>query len=82
MTITIDEISEFMSTELAIDMTEVDQTTPLFSTGMIDSFSLITLVVFLETRCNFRMPPLDVNLDNLDSIEKIISYLDRVTGQD
>ena len=81
MAVTKEEIVQFMSEELAIDMDGVDAQSLLFSTGIIDSFSLVSLISFLEEKCGFRMSPGEVILDNLDSIERMLSFVDRMTDK-
>lgn len=81
MPITSPDLTEFLNSELGVDTSDVDDSTPLFSSGVIDSFSLVSLIMFLENKCEFRMKPLDVNLDNLDSIERILDFVDRQTEQ-
>ena len=67
----------FFETELAVDVSDIDGETLLFSRGVIDSFSLVLLISFIESRCGFRMSPIDVNLDNLDSIDRILAYVQK-----
>ena len=43
--------------------------------GLVDSFAMVDLVGFIETRCCAKMKPSDVNLDNLDSIGRILNYV-------
>ncbi len=70
-----DDILEILRDRLFLDVSSVDETTALFSSGLIDSFSLATLIVELEARGGFRMDPLDVNLENLDSIERMLRFV-------
>ena len=53
----------------------------LFSSGLIDSMSVITLVSFLETELGVPIPPTDITLENLDSISRIATYATRLTGK-
>ena len=50
---------------------------PLFSSGIVDSFAPITLLTFLESPWGFRIGPLEVNLDNFDSVERILQFAER-----
>lgn len=61
------------------DTSAIEATTPLFSSGLVDSFSMVDLIAFIELTDGIRMAPLDVNLDNLDSIEKILRYVQQAT---
>ena len=73
---------KFFESELALDVTEIDANTPLCTSGMVDSFALVSLIVFIEKEAGLRMRPIDVNLDHLDSIEKILRYCDQQNRED
>jgi acyl carrier protein len=72
----IDEakLREFLEEELAVDVSEISVDSPLFSTGLVDSFALVSLMTFLEDEGNIRVSPSDVNLDNMDSISRVLNY--------
>lgn len=55
---------------------DIDQ--PLFSSGLIDSLSVIELVSFIERQAGVTIPPIDIVLDNFDSISAILAYLETV----
>jgi acyl carrier protein len=54
-----------------------DVQTPLFSSNMLDSFSMVDLIMFLEKSTGMRLNPADVTLDNLDSIERILDFVSK-----
>ena len=72
MTIIREDIVEFIEVEYGISGTSIEDHTLLFSSGMIDSFALIALISFVENRCDIRISPMDVTLDNLDSVDRIL----------
>ena len=72
--LTADKLIAFFDTELGIDPSAVKEDTPLFSSGLIDSFSLLTVIDFLERSFSFRMNPMDVNLDHMDTVERMLAY--------
>lgn len=74
MTLTAADLTGFMQKELGIDTAEVDPSTLLFTSGIVDSFSLVSLVTFIERKCDFTVQPDDVTLDNLDSIQRIVDF--------
>ena len=67
----------FLQKDLGVDVSNVEDASPLFSSGIIDSFSLVSLITFVERQCGFRMGPEDVNLENLDSVERILVFATR-----
>ena len=68
----------FMRDQLGVDTDGVDDSTPLFSSGMIDSFSLVTLVAFLETASGSRIDLADLTIENLDSVAQILAFVGRL----
>jgi len=81
MAVTETELLEFLEDELAIDRAEIVLDTLLFSSGLIDSFSLVSLLGFLETAGGFMIDPADVTLDNFDSLARILAYAARQSQQ-
>jgi acyl carrier protein len=71
------DIFNFLKTQFAIDEKDVDENTGLFSEGLLDSFSIVDLVVFIENTSGIKMQPTDVNLDNLDSAAKILNFVSK-----
>lgn len=76
--ITKDELLTYMQQELGVDTSDVGDETPLFSSGVIDSFALVSLITFIEEKCRFRVNPMDVSLENMDSVDRILGYVRRV----
>jgi acyl carrier protein len=70
------DVLQILESSLYLDVSAIEETTPLFSSGLIDSFSLATLIVEIETRAGFRMEPLDITLENLDTIERLLRFLE------
>jgi acyl carrier protein len=73
--LTEDAIREYLTTELGVDSAELDSETLLFSSGLVDSFALMSLMTYIESETGHVIPPADVKLENLDSISLIRAYL-------
>lgn len=73
-----DLLLEFLDDELGVDLDEIEADTALFSSGIVDSFALVTLMMHLEKIGGFRINPSDVTLENLDSINSILAFVRRV----
>lgn len=71
-----DTLMDYLANSLHVDIEDIEPGTALFSSGHIDSFSLIELIGFIETTCNTTIKPAEITLDNLDSIERILAFLD------
>jgi acyl carrier protein len=76
------KIIEYMQQDLAVDTADIEVDTPLFSSGIIDSFALVDLIIFLEEQCSFRISAMDVNLDNMDTIKRMLDFTSRALVQD
>jgi acyl carrier protein len=54
---------------------EITYDTPLISGGIVDSFSMVSLKVFLETNYNIQIPDAKATPESFDSVEKIVELL-------
>ena len=78
MSISSSMVKKFIVKKFYIeDNPDLNDDTALFSSGILDSFHLIDLVGFIETEADIRIGPFDMSLDNLDSIEKIVEFVNR-----
>jgi acyl carrier protein len=80
MTLTAENLLAYLDEQLAVDTSDIDPTTLLFSSGIIDSHALVQLIAYIEDRCGFRVSASEVTLDNLDSIERILAYVERASA--
>lgn len=74
MAVLRNDIIEFLESEAGVDLDEINDDTALFSSGFVDSFALVTLMMHIEKLGGFRIDPTDVTLDNLDSINRILVF--------
>jgi 2-hydroxymuconate-semialdehyde hydrolase len=54
---------------------EIDETTPLISSGLIDSLSIISLVAFIDKKFGVRIPDEKGTVENFETITKIIQTI-------
>lgn len=80
MPLTSDGLINYMQDRLGVEISGVGNDTPLFSSGLLDSFSIVELMGFIESSAAIRMDPWDVTLDNLDSIDRILAYVQTKQG--
>lgn len=80
MSVTKNDLLAFLEEEVGIDPDEIADDTALFSSGLVDSFALVTLMMHLEKLGGFRINPTDVTLDNLDSVERILKYVSGIAA--
>jgi acyl carrier protein len=57
------------------DDRELTYDTPLISGGIVDSFSMVSLKVFLETKYNISIPDAKASPEAFDSVNNIIELL-------
>lgn len=49
----------------------------LFEAGLLDSFGMIELILKLEEKMNIVIEPTEVNREDIDTPNKLISYLEK-----
>lgn len=77
MHMTREFLRSYLENNFGIDLQEIDDTTKLFSEGLLDSFSVVDMLQFIEENGNFIVEPEEVTYDNLDSIESILKFSER-----
>jgi acyl carrier protein len=70
-------INDYISSEIIQDPAQLplSNETPLLEQGILDSLSLLQLVVFLEERFNIRVDEADLLPENFASVDTICAYL-------
>ncbi|MGE5611057.1 MAG: acyl carrier protein [Bacillota bacterium] len=74
MALTRETLLDYLATRMGVDVAAVDDTTTLFSSNILDSFSMVDLIMFIESEAGVKMDVWDVTLDNLDSIGRILQF--------
>jgi acyl carrier protein len=54
---------------------EIDETTLLISSGLIDSLSIVSLVAFIDKKFGVKIPDEKGTVDNFETITKIIETI-------
>ncbi len=62
------------------DDVTLDYDTPLISSGYVDSFSMVSLLVFLEKKFSIKIPPSQATPAAFDSVNKIAELVSRFVG--
>jgi len=58
--------------------TRIEPTTPLVSSGLVDSLALVDVLLKLEQLTNVRIPPGKVQAKDMDTVEKMFETAARV----
>ena len=75
MVLDSDNLRRYLYEKQGLEPADFADDTPLFSSGLIDSFSMVDLILFIEETGGLRVHPADVTLDNFDSIDRILAFV-------
>jgi acyl carrier protein len=62
------------------DDIEIEADTPLISSGIVDSFSMVSLKRFLEKKLGIQIPHNRATPEAFDTVEKILELIDELRG--
>jgi len=62
------------------DDREVDETTPLISGGIVDSFSMVALTLNIEKKYQIQIPDADASPEAFDTVVRIAELVKRFQG--
>jgi D-alanine--poly(phosphoribitol) ligase subunit 2 len=65
-------IEEYIEDE---DEIEVEDDTPLISSGIVDSFSMVSLKVFLEKKYDIKLPDEEATPEAFDTVNSIVELV-------
>ena len=70
-------VNDYISRELVQDssLLPLGNATSLLDTGILDSLSLLRLVVFIQQRFGISVNDVDLVPENVDSVDAICAYL-------
>lgn len=54
---------------------EITYNTPLISSGYVDSFSMVSLLVFLENKFQIKIPPHKATPEVFDTVNSIVALV-------
>jgi len=73
--LTAEKLINYLIEEMGL--TDIDSNTLLFSSTLLDSFSMVDLIAFIERESEIKIAPTEVTLDNLDSVNRILAFVER-----
>ncbi|UCG87324.1 MAG: acyl carrier protein [Gemmatimonadota bacterium] len=59
---------------------ELDSKTPLISSGIVDSFSMVSLKRFLEKKYEISIPDAEASAEAFDTVANIVRLIQRHQG--
>jgi 2-hydroxymuconate-semialdehyde hydrolase len=73
-----EELIEYIKKEFVEDPDEeIDENTPLMSSGLIDSLSIVSLVAFIDKKYGVKIPDEKGTVENFETITKIIDIVNQ-----
>jgi acyl carrier protein len=71
-----ENLRRYLQEKQGLECEDFEDDTLLFSSGLIDSFSMVNLIMFIEDTAGVRVHPADVTLDNFDSIDRVLAFVE------
>ena len=75
MSLTKENLIDYITQRFSVKKADFDNDRLLFSSGLLDSFNMLEVIAFIEGQAGITMGPMEVNLDNLDSVDRIIAFV-------
>lgn len=69
-------ISDFICEKL-LNNRSIEGDENLLLSGLLDSLGIVKLMLFLEEKYSITIPPQDVTITNMASVDAIVGYLDK-----
>jgi acyl carrier protein len=70
-------VRKYVISEYLEEGEEITFDSPLISSGYVDSFSMVSLLVFLENKFKIKIPPEKATPEAFDSVNKIVELVNR-----
>jgi len=70
-------VSDYIAKEYLVEGSEVTETMPLISSGIVDSFSMVSLKRFLEKKCSIKIADEDATPEAFDTVQSIVALVRR-----
>jgi acyl carrier protein len=78
----IAEIIQFVREEyLEDESVEINVDTPLISSGIVDSFSMVSLKMYLEDKYDIRMTDEEASTEAFDTVKSICNLVDTIRAR-
>jgi acyl carrier protein len=72
----IDELARYIAAEILKQPSrKIIPDAPLISSGLIDSFHLVDLAMFIEEKFNVRIDDSELNADTFDTLDQLVQLI-------
>jgi acyl carrier protein len=72
-----EKLIEFIKREFGVEDTEIDEDTRLISSGLIDSFSLVSLQSFIAREFGKMIPAPRITAESFDTVRQMIEIIEK-----
>ncbi len=77
-----DQIIEFIHEEYVEDEDmEITDTSPLISSGLVDSFSMVSMKMFLEEEYDIKMTDEEATTEAFDTVARIVKLVETIQAR-
>jgi acyl carrier protein len=74
-----EELIEYIKKEFVEDPDEeIEENTPLMSSGLIDSLSIVSLVAFIDKKFGVKIPDEKGTVENFETVNQIMEIISQV----
>lgn len=70
-------ILNLLCSAFLLDKDDIDTNTSLLSNGLIESTAILKVISILEDEFNISIPNEDLTIDNFETVNNIVSYLNK-----
>lgn len=70
-----EKVKEVISEEVGMECDEISDDTPLLSSGLVDSFTFVTILSVIEEVSGVELDPSELTLDNFDTLSGIHAFV-------
>ncbi len=66
---------DYFTTNFGLDENELRSDQPIFTSGLLDSLEAVNLIAFIDKELGFKLDPLSINFEQLDTVSSIASQI-------
>lgn len=77
-----EKLMEFICRNFMVEPEEIDVTHSLIDDGIIDSFGLVEISIFMEKEFSMQVVEEEMIRPNFGSVLKMVDFIDRKTGNE
>ena len=70
-----EELIKYLTEDILNNRMQISADEDLLGSGLVDSMGMMRFIAFIEKRCDFKVPPEDLVIENFMSVDVIVEYL-------